>query len=148
MYIALVGVCCVAPTAVTSKDAPDAGSLGRGYGWFVALLSSSHVNVTAPSSNTIFLPTPIPCCPILRTKSPVLGSYVVPVVAVNNLSAPAAPTLTVIEVDDFAVIGIDLLDDGSMNGRGYVLVLVLPSIVQVNDNELLVRTIPSPTSKV
>ena len=64
--------------------------------------------MTAPSSNTIFLPTPIPCCPILRTKSPLLGLYVVPVVAVNNLFAGEVPILTVTVVSDTATVGRDL----------------------------------------
>ena len=39
LYGAFVAVCDVVPTAVTARDAPDAGSVGRGYGCVVALLS-------------------------------------------------------------------------------------------------------------
>ena len=39
LYGASVAVCDVVPTAVTARDAPDAGSERRGYGCVVALLS-------------------------------------------------------------------------------------------------------------
>ena len=38
-YGASDAVCDVVPTAVTAKDAPDAGSVERGYACVVALLS-------------------------------------------------------------------------------------------------------------
>ena len=38
-YGASDAVCDVVPTAVTARDAPDAGSVERGYACVVALLS-------------------------------------------------------------------------------------------------------------
>ena len=72
-----------------------------------------------------------------------MGLYVVPVTAVNNLSAGDAPTLTVIVVSDTATVGIDLPPALSIVGLGYVLVELLPSIVQVKLSELSAITTPS-----
>ena len=47
--------------ATTSNHLPLAGSVGLGYGWFVALLSSRHVNVIPLSAILIFSPVLIPC---------------------------------------------------------------------------------------
>ena len=78
-------------TLLTVRYCPDAGSVGRGYEWFVALLSLEQVNVIALSSITTASPFTNPWFAIVNTNSPLAGLYVafvgVPTTVLGHLNS-------------------------------------------------------------
>ena len=76
------------------RSLSPAGSVERGYGWFVACPSLAHVNVIDSSSRVINSPFKIPWPLTVMVKSPVAESYAA-LVGVSDICSSAPVILTV-----------------------------------------------------
>ena len=105
--------------------------LARGYDLAVLKLSKPHLNDIELAANLIFVPTLRSCLPISSVITPVDGVYS-PSVGVNVTSGEVPTSRSNVFVVTFSSCTY-LPAIGSLE-RGYCLVAVLLSIVQVNDN--------------
>ena len=116
-------VIVVSVSAVIVRARPDEGSVALGYALFAVLPSWAQVNTTPPSVIVTLFDVVRVWVPISITISPVNGSYVVPVAAVND---PVAPLLAIIaSVTPLTKVCADAPGDSARHAVPYFLLLVL-----------------------
>ena len=125
--VIVTGTSYAASAVLEFAPAPKA----RGYDLAVVKLSKPHLNDIELAANLIFVPTLRSCLPISSVITPVDGVYS-PSVGVNVTSGEAPTSRSNVYVVTFSSCTY-LPAIGSLE-RGYCLVAVLLSIVQVNDN--------------